>query len=670
MAASLIVGANASSINNVMNLSGADSQLVVTNAGATAASDIRRGTFTQNGGTFRADNLLVTNAAGFYTLNGGTAIVQNSTNSNGVVFTVGNGTATARYTTLAGGTNVFLNDIMIANNATLVANGVVQGNVTNLVGGTLMGSGTIGGNLFNNGLLSPGNSPGILNITGNFIQGANGTTLIEVAGTGVGQFDQLNITGSATLNGTLQVVPFGGFVKFNSGETLTIITAAGGINGTFANVINTGALNFNVAYNANNVIIGVTQIPFATNPTLTPNQAAIARVLETIRNSATDEDWVNKVLPAINGLSAEQLPLAFDQMNPVFYQSMPQVNMSWMQTQFQNLRGRFEELRFGNQGGISTRGLSLFDAGGDRLMASSGSLIDSDSSAPLYMPRSVGWDKRVGMFISGSGEFGSLNDSSGLNGYDFTTAGVTLGLDYQLSLEMVVGVFGSYSNARTDQKANSGESDADSGRGGVYAGYFKKNSFLNVVAGGGSTSYETQRPINFGPISRTASASPEGQEAFAMIEAGHDFELGKLRLGPVGGFQYRHVNMDQFTESGAGALNLTMSQREMESIMSQLGVRASYEFKLGKVILYPNISARWQHEFAETQKAVEARFGVLNSAAFNIQTKGPDQDSALVNVGLNAYLSESISIFGGYNLQTSAGDDTVHGVNGGFSWQW
>ncbi|MDK3160201.1 autotransporter domain-containing protein [Kamptonema cortianum] len=874
-ASNLTMGVNASSSNNVMSLSDDGSQLVVTNAGGTGTSDIRRGTFTQNGGTFRTDNLLLTNVAGSHVLNSGTAIVQNSTISNGVVFTVGNGTDAALFSGLAGGTNTFNNGVSVAaqgvltadgtltsgfietlangtvnvngtltgtttlltNNGTfnasnsftvaglegttgtlnlngagvtgivsitgtstyngaiagagaltkegtgvlnlggnntftgplniinggtvnanggsaigdtvavtvaagatlglgasetigslegagnvtlggntltaggndastifsgvmsgaggytkagtgtntltganlhtgdttvngglLVINGSVAGDVTVNGLGTLGGSGTIGGNLLNNGTINPGNSPGILNITGNFIQGAGGTLIIEVAGTTLGQFDRLNITGTATLDGTLQVVPFGGFAGFEDGQSITIITAAGGVTGTFANVIDTGALGFVVTYQANDVTVLVQGKPYDQNPNLTPNQKAIAEVLQQVRYS-DDVDWLQNIRPVLNGLSAEDLALAFSQMSPLFYQSLPQMNLSWMQSQFQNLRGRFDELRFGNQGGISTRNLSLFDARGERLVAGNSMMI-SDTGSPLYVPKASDWDKRVGMFLSGSGEFGGMDNQGALNGYDFTTAGVTLGIDYQFTPEIVVGAFGSYANSRTDEKRGLGKSDADSGRGGVYAGYFKKNTFLNVVAGGGYTAYETERPINIGPLSRTANASPEGQEAFTMIEAGHDFELGKLRLGPVGGFQYRYVNVDQFTESGAGALNLTVNQREMESIMSQLGVRASYELKLGRVILQPTVSARWQYEFGDTGKAVQARFGTLDSSVFNIQTTAPGRNSALVSAGLNAYLTETISVFGAYNLETDAADYTVHGVNAGFNWQF
>ncbi|MCA9082800.1 MAG: hypothetical protein KDA81_02035, partial [Planctomycetaceae bacterium] len=76
----------------------------------------------------------------------------------------------------------------------------------------LGGNGTVGDVVLTDGTVSPGNSPGILN-TGNFSLGAASTLSIELFGTNAGtpEFDQLNVTGSVTLAGTLDVSLGGGF---------------------------------------------------------------------------------------------------------------------------------------------------------------------------------------------------------------------------------------------------------------------------------------------------------------------------------------------------------------------------------------------------------------------------------------------------------------------------
>jgi Tol biopolymer transport system component len=58
----------------------------------------------------------------------------------------------------------------------------------------------------NDGYVAPGFSPGVLTVTGNYTQGLNGRTLLELGGTTPGTgHDQLVVTGGATVNGVVDV---------------------------------------------------------------------------------------------------------------------------------------------------------------------------------------------------------------------------------------------------------------------------------------------------------------------------------------------------------------------------------------------------------------------------------------------------------------------------------
>jgi len=98
--------------------------------------------------------------------------------------------------------------------------------------GVCGGNGTISGN-FNNsgGTVSPGNSPGALEVDGDYSQGAEGTLLIEIAGTESGvTHDLFQVTGTAELAGTLEVALLDGFQP-TAGDTfdiLNVVTFVGG----------------------------------------------------------------------------------------------------------------------------------------------------------------------------------------------------------------------------------------------------------------------------------------------------------------------------------------------------------------------------------------------------------------------------------------------------------
>jgi autotransporter-associated beta strand protein len=117
--------------------------------------------------------------------------------------------------------------------------------------GYVKGVGTMN-NVVITGTNAPGFSPATVNY-GN-VEYA-GTLEIELAGLGAGNFDKIVHTGIAELGGTLDVALISGFVPA-LGDTFEILTATGGISGTFDTEVLpalTGNLMLDVVYGANTV---------------------------------------------------------------------------------------------------------------------------------------------------------------------------------------------------------------------------------------------------------------------------------------------------------------------------------------------------------------------------------------------------------------------------------
>jgi fibronectin-binding autotransporter adhesin len=117
----------------------------------------------------------------------------------------------------------------------LTGSGSILGNVVN--NGVLTGTESIRGNVVNNGVVSPGSPIGTLTISGNYTQNSSSTLRLVVSGVAPGQFGVLAIGGHATLGGTLQIVPTNGF-QLAVGNKLTFLTAAGGVSGNFSTIQN------------------------------------------------------------------------------------------------------------------------------------------------------------------------------------------------------------------------------------------------------------------------------------------------------------------------------------------------------------------------------------------------------------------------------------------------
>jgi len=118
-------------------------------------------------------------------------------------------------------------------------------------GGLLSGKGTINGNVVMGGVVSPGQSPGKLSITGTYLQTTDGVLKIELAGNTPGtQYDVVEVSGAVTLSGKLILSLVSGFTPAPS-DTFDFLSAAS-ISGTFSQVIFEGG-TANVTYTATGV---------------------------------------------------------------------------------------------------------------------------------------------------------------------------------------------------------------------------------------------------------------------------------------------------------------------------------------------------------------------------------------------------------------------------------
>jgi fibronectin-binding autotransporter adhesin len=171
------------------------------------------------------------------------------------------------------------------NQGKLVVNGSISTSVLTTVasGATLGGSGTVGALTVDSGaFVTPGNSPGILTVNGNYTQA--GTYNAEITGTTAGsQYDQIAVTGAVDISGGSLVALFSSG-SYALGDKLFILLNDGfdAITGTYsgfaqgATVATYGGFDWAISYladSAGNTFIGGNDIALMAVPE--PNAAAL-----------------------------------------------------------------------------------------------------------------------------------------------------------------------------------------------------------------------------------------------------------------------------------------------------------------------------------------------------------------------------------------------------------
>ena len=551
------------------------------------------------------------------------------------------------------GANTYTGNTTINGGVLSLDGSLKSANVLINPGGQLAGIGTAFGNVVNNGLLSPGHSPGTFHIGGNYTQLSGGTLQIEVAGTQPGQFDVLAVGGHASLDGTLRIVNVGG-VKLKVGDQLAILTAGGGVSGKFSTVVNpfaTGTIiGTGLIYEANEVLLVLTQNSFLQLGGLTPNQRAVARALDRVAFDTRE----TKLIDFLDGEPLGKLPADLDRIAPEELASVFNLSAALANVQTANLERRMDDLRAGTSG-FSASGFAMSGSAGSSSGGFAGATGPEGKGGKVMVPAA---DNRWGVFVTGVGEFAKIGDTANARGYDLTTGGFTLGVDYKLTPNFALGVNAGY--ARTGLNLNhGGRITVDGGKLGLYATYFTGGFYADAAVSGGLNGYSTRRSALRGD----ARGSENGGELNALFATGYDWKVGALTLGPTASFQYTYASLGSFTETGSLA-PLHYGSQHGESLRSALGAKASYDWKIGGVLIRPEVRASWQHEYGTTAYAINSSFA-NGGGAFT--THGPEtgRDSLLLGAGFAVQWNDRTSTYVYYDGEIARSNFDSHNISGG-----
>jgi YVTN family beta-propeller protein/autotransporter-associated beta strand protein len=611
---------------------------------------------TINGGTLQLGNGGTTGSITGNVIDNGTLAFDRSDvftftgviSGTGAVQQIGTGT------TVLTGTNTYTG-MTTVDSGSLIVNGSIASTET-LVGsaGFLGGTGLIGGNLVNNGIVSPGSPVGTLTVSGSYTQSPSGTLRIQVSGLAPGQFGLLAVGGHASLAGTLQLVALNGF-KLQVGNTITFLTAGAGVSGNFSTIqnpfISDTIVKAQVIELADAVEIQAVQGNFV-DAACDPNSAAVARAL----NSAVGDPRASALIAFLDNQPIQNLCADFTLISPEQMTSMYNMGISLAGVQMSNLMQRMDSIHLGSSG-FSSAGFTINGNPPsfiDGLSGPTGAEGKAGPSALAPIP-----ENRWGVFVTGLGEFTSIDGTFGAPGFDLQTGGVTVGADYRIGSNFAIGLMGGYAHLNADLISN-GDIGVNSGKFGAYATAFGNGFYLDTAVTGSIDGYDTHRAALLG----FANGSTDGSEVTFLIAGGYDWKKGNLSIGPTANFQYTHVKLDGFTESGSLA-PLTYPDQSTDSWTTAFGAKAYYDWHVGHVLVRPEISVAWQHEYGDQAYSIIA--GFANGAGTSFTVTGPQigRDSLLLDAGVSVLWSDRISTYVYYDGDLARTNYQSNSVTGG-----
>lgn len=480
-------------------------------------------------------------------------------------------------------------------------------------GGLLGGAGFISGSVFNNGTVSPGNSPGTLWIGGDYVQFDDGTLVIQIPNR-TASHDRLVVGGRAKLNGTLVLST--GFAPQRH-DRFTIIRAHGGVSGEFDRFVNPyprrpgSLLYFGLGYEDEAVVVEAVQNDFKHALSifkLTQNQTSTAAALD----SALFDIRQDEVLTYLDGLDIRAVPGELDKLAPEELSSIYTIGFAQAMSQVMSVEQRLIDVRAGAPNPptqpTTHEKKPTPDASGH-----------PEQSAP---------SRHYGSFITATGNFTNQGSSPNAKGYDIETAGTLFGLDYTVNDRLTLGISAGYSRTSSDLVGGGGIK-VEGGRTALYAQYNQSGFFSQGLVGAGYNRYDTQRAA----LQGKAFGDTQGTELDAAIASGYDAKIGAFTLTPFAAAVYSMVGIQGYAERGS-LQPLYLEDQAEHSLRSRMGLRASYETDIGGYRVTPSLSAEWQHEFLNEELGVESRFANGAGAPFTVRGSAIGRDSALITTSV------------------------------------
>jgi autotransporter-associated beta strand protein len=484
-----------------------------------------------------------------------------------------------------GGANSFSGDAVV-NAGQLTVDGTLQSTVVLGQMGVLGGSGSVATIRSTGGIIAPGNSIGQLNVAGDVTFSADDIYLVEVDATGAS--DLLAVGGRAVLNGASVQVEAEA-AGYRGRTSYTILTADGGVNGTFGAVAsNLAFLDPTLVYNANDVRLVLTRndVDFVAAGT-TANERAVGAAVQSL---GPDNELFEEAL----FLSDTNAPSAFGDLSGEIYVGVATGLVENARAIQRQLAGR-----------------SSGDAGG------------------LY-----GWGSALG-------SWGHADASGRSARLETEQLGLLGGLGYRANgFDVALG--GGVSEADFEAL---GEAEVSSTILAATAGYNRGAFFARAGASYAWHDGSTKRSAGIGELGGEVSGDLDGdtQQLFARI--GYSAMFGDFEVAPFAGIDYIRAQTGAIVEEG-GTTALTLAEDTRSVTYTELGVALSLppSDQSGGMSVRPFASATWRHAGGDTGQVLRAE---LDGASFLVSGPALADDAAELAAGLEL-TSGALSINAGY----------------------
>jgi outer membrane autotransporter protein len=226
-------------------------------------------------------------------------------------------------------------------------------------------------------------------------------------------------------------------------------------------------------------------------------------------------------------------------------------------------------------------------------------------------------EARSGWWLKGFGYFGEQDARAASTGYNSQIIGSMIAYDEPIALNTRAGVGIGYARSAIKGKTYDARTDFDSYQATAYIGHDQGPFFVQGSASFGWNEYSEKRHIQYTGMDSRANARYSGQDYTAFARTGYHISAPmKFIVTPTASLQYSRVNIDSYTEDGAGDANLKVNAQHYNFLESGLGAKLERAFNIRNWAIVPELRFEWLHMISNPKLAQTGAFNTPGSTEF------------------------------------------------------
>ena len=316
--------------------------------------------------------------------------------------------------------------------------------------------------------------------------------------------------------------------------------------------------------------------------------------------------------------------------------------------QIGNFQRRLENLHAGNGGGGFTNGITMNSASSMRRPGSFAELGEQEGmnrylvnpdadDASVAPPKSTlqggTLPGGIAVWTGGAVNFGKMQAGASDNGIDFTTSGLSMGVDKAFSSSFAAGLGVGYGHDASDVGQHGSRSALDSYNVAMYASYHPANSiYIDGLLGYQWLQFDARRYVT--DNGDTVHGSRDGEQFFGSLSVGYEHQADNMLLTPYGRLDVAHARLDAFTETGDAVYALAYQRQTVQTSTGTLGLLAQWTAKRDYGVWSPQLRVEFGHDMQGSDMATMRYADVLNGPLYQATLINQSRNHSMLGAGL------------------------------------